>query len=456
MSRRTFVIIIVAVALLAIATTVKSGWLYLVSSVLFAIVPVSLLSGWRATRRLEVVRQCPAEVFEGEPFSVRLTVRNAGRFGRYLVSFRDRQFGGGAGAGIDRKLRVRRDRLVAFIRAEGTGEGGIAGAGLEVNAPRGEATVAIDSLPAGESVEAAYELVAPRRGIFAETEILVSSGGVFGGASIRRRILAPSALTVFPAVSPIDHFPFDPVVSVALAESYEWGRKGAGQDYYGVREYVHGDSLRHIHWRSSARQGQLIVKEYQQEFRPTAGLLLILGRPRNGDGVKNSLEDGLRAAASILDYYTGMGSVPRLIVPRDGGFEFVERETLHGCLEVLAGYQPPGGREESDAEEGQLLLPRGVGFAREMLGQGRSLTVVTNAPVDELARSMVGLNGAEEVSLVLVVEESYGPGWDENKAARVAEEVGRSARGRPDRFYFLTRGAEIGRCLSEPLSGTAA
>ena len=55
------------------------------------------------------------------------------------------------------------------------------------------------------------------------------------------------------------------------ADSYEWGRKGIGQDYYGVREYVRGDSLRHIHWRSSARHGQLIVKEYQQEFRPTAG-----------------------------------------------------------------------------------------------------------------------------------------------------------------------------------------
>ena len=46
-------------------------------------------------------------------------------------------------------------------------------------------------------------------------------------------------------------------------------------------------------------------------------------------------------------------------------------------------------------------------------GQGRSLTVVTNTGAGELARSIGGINGAEEVSLVLVVEESYGPGWDE-------------------------------------------
>lgn len=456
MSRRTFVVLIVAFALLAIATTVRSGWLYLVSSMLLATIPVGLLSGWRATRRLEVERECPAEVFEGEPFQVKLKVMNSGRMGRYLVSFRDRQFGGGNGGGMMGELRRRRAELKAFVRAEGADAVGGPRTPVHAKAPRGEATISVDSLPAGEAVEAAYELVAPRRGIFEEAELTVSSGGVFGGVSMKRRMLVPSRLTVFPAVSPIDFFPFDPVVSVALAESYEWGRKGMGQDYYGVREYVHGDSLRHIHWRSSARQGKLIVKEYQQEFMPTAGLLLLLGLPHHGDARVNSLEDGLRAAASILDYYTGMGSVPRLIVPRDGGFEFVERETLHGCLEVLAGYEPPSGRMGTDAGGDRSLLPRAVYFAREMLGQGRSLTVVTNAPVGEVARSLGGMNGAEEVSLVLVVEESYRPGWDERRAAQVTEEVGRGARGRPDKLYFLTRGAEIGRCLSEPLNTTAA
>lgn len=450
MSRRTFVVVIVAVALLAIATTIRSGWLYLVSSMLLATIPVGLLSAWRATRHLEVARKCPGEVFEGKPFQVTLTVKNAGRFGRYLVSISDRQFGGGEREGAASRLRRRRSELKAFIKAEGYDEEKPVAAAVHASAK-----VSIDSLPAGEAVEVSYELVAPRRGVHTEAGLTASSGGIFGEVVVKRRMLVPSRLTVFPAVFPIDHFPFDPAVSVAPADSYEWGRKGMGQDYYGVREYVRGDSLRHIHWRSSARHGQLIVKEYQQEFRPTAGLLLLLEKPRAGDDVSNSLEDGLRAAASILDYYTGMGSVPRLIVPRNGGFEFVERETLYGCLEVLAGYEPPEARGADD-ESGHLLIPPGVGYARDMLGQGRSLTVVTNAPVGRVARSLGGLNGAEEVSMVLVVEESYRTGWDERSSARVIEEVGRGVQGRQDRLYFLTRGAEIGRCLSEPLSITAA
>ena len=40
-------------------------------------------------------------------------------------------------------------------------------------------------------------------------------------------------------------------------------RAGTGNELFGIREYRPGDSLRRIHWRSSARQGQLVVREYE-------------------------------------------------------------------------------------------------------------------------------------------------------------------------------------------------
>jgi uncharacterized protein (DUF58 family) len=40
-------------------------------------------------------------------------------------------------------------------------------------------------------------------------------------------------------------------------------RAGSGNEPFGVREYQAGDSLRRIHWRSSARRGQLVVREYE-------------------------------------------------------------------------------------------------------------------------------------------------------------------------------------------------
>jgi uncharacterized protein (DUF58 family) len=50
-------------------------------------------------------------------------------------------------------------------------------------------------------------------------------------------------------------------------------RAGSGNELFGVREYRPGDSLRRIHWRSSARQGQLVVREYE----PPGAQILTVG-----------------------------------------------------------------------------------------------------------------------------------------------------------------------------------
>jgi uncharacterized protein (DUF58 family) len=49
-------------------------------------------------------------------------------------------------------------------------------------------------------------------------------------------------------------------------------RSGAGTELFGVREYQPGDPLRRIHWRSSARHGQLVVREYEPPGVRTLGI----------------------------------------------------------------------------------------------------------------------------------------------------------------------------------------
>ena len=51
-------------------------------------------------------------------------------------------------------------------------------------------------------------------------------------------------------------------------------RSGAGSEMFGVREYRPGDSLRRIHWRSSARHGELVVREYEPPGLRTLAILL--------------------------------------------------------------------------------------------------------------------------------------------------------------------------------------
>lgn len=51
-------------------------------------------------------------------------------------------------------------------------------------------------------------------------------------------------------------------------------RAGAGSELFGVREYRAGDSLRRIHWRSSARHAELVVREYEPPGVQTLGVFL--------------------------------------------------------------------------------------------------------------------------------------------------------------------------------------
>jgi uncharacterized protein (DUF58 family) len=59
-----------------------------------------------------------------------------------------------------------------------------------------------------------------------------------------------------------------------LEASVSAPRAGSGMELFGVREYRSGDPLRRIHWRSSARLGQLVVREYEPPGQQTIGVFL--------------------------------------------------------------------------------------------------------------------------------------------------------------------------------------
>ena len=444
MKRRALVLVMVAAALLLIAATIKSGWLYLVASVLLSLVIISAVSGRLANRLVEIKRECPREAFEGEQFPVTLRVRNLGRLTRYFLLFQDMAFERPRKPGFVQSVREHRAEM---RKARETGED----AERSQQSGKGRvysATAVVEKVSPGTTVAVEYELSAPRRGVYRKADIKVSSGGVFGAAGSSRVVGVEAPLVVYPRISALAYFPFEPRSMAAPLESFEWSRKGIGQDYYGVREYVRGDSLKHIHWKSSAKQRELIVKEYQQEYRPFAGLVVLLGEPAFGGRDSNSLEDGLRCAASILNYYEAMGSKPRLVVPGNGGFEVLRDATLYGGLEALASYAPyrwPVGGEDGDG------LLEAMALVRSALVPGSTVSVVTNAPTEQVAAVMEAAPDVDGATLVVVVDRSYSGGWDTaDSLLEVATLEG--AASRRLNLFVMTMGQEIGACLSEPLS----
>ena len=80
-------------------------------------------------------------------------------------------------------------------------------------------------------------------------------------------------------------------------------RLGVGGEFVGVREYRPGDSPRHVHWRSTARAGQLIVKEFASETEP--GLTIALDLRASsvvGADEDTSLELAIKIAATLARY----------------------------------------------------------------------------------------------------------------------------------------------------------
>src|SRR5690606_20188009 len=89
------------------------------------------------------------------------------------------------------------------------------------------------------------------------------------------------------------------------------GRRG---EFFGLREFRDGDDRSSIHWRSTARAGQLMVREYEQEAQRRVTLMVDNALPEGADGkLQDALEDAVSLAASLATAYIGAGYSVRLV-----------------------------------------------------------------------------------------------------------------------------------------------
>jgi uncharacterized protein (DUF58 family) len=121
-------------------------------------------------------------------------------------------------------------------------------------------------------------------------------------------------------------------------------RRPSGFDLHSVREYAQGESLRRVHWPSTARTGQLMVKELEDSPRETVSVLLdcdpavVAGAPPHW-----SFDAAVRAAGSIVRYYAIRGRKTTLVTTaRDGvALPVTSAEgDLPTALGVLAAVEP--------------------------------------------------------------------------------------------------------------------
>lgn len=159
------------------------------------------------------------------------------------------------------------------------------------------ATVVVAPLPPGRDVHATYRLPTERRGILRVGPLSVQVADPFGLASFSAIGAPPVELTVWPTVVDIAPVPHTIGDDPHGGTDHPNALTSAGDDFYALRQYVVGDDLRHVHWRSTARRDELMVR---QDEMPWQGRATIMLDTRSAAHTTETFEQAVSAAASII------------------------------------------------------------------------------------------------------------------------------------------------------------
>ncbi|MEV0878973.1 DUF58 domain-containing protein [Micromonospora echinofusca] len=221
-----------------------------------AVAYAALTAAWRP--RLEVTRSAdPDRVARGEAAMMTLTVRNAGRL-----------------------------RAASLVAEDRCGDRSV--------------PVPLLRLRPGRYSTVRYEVPTARRGVVPVGPLRVTRRDPLGLVALARPYGGTVPVWVHPRVHPLNAVPTGAGRSLdGRVDKVPHG----SITFDSLREYVVGDELRRVHWRTSARVGELMVRENVDTSLPRIVVLLdnrAAAHPQRVDGVAESFESACEAAASVL------------------------------------------------------------------------------------------------------------------------------------------------------------
>jgi uncharacterized protein (DUF58 family) len=191
----------------------------------------------------------------------------------------------------------------------------------------------------GRHLWARYVLPAVARGRYRVEEAVALVEDPFGLERRQPRLDSGAALVVYPRLVELERL-FSETGIHARDGRRVLLQRPSGFDLHSVRDYVEGDSLRKVHWRSTARRGHLMVKELEDSPREDVAVVLDAWR-----GCSRPVFDvAVRAAGSILQAHARRSRRAALVL--GGATIEVQRVQAEGdwrrALELLAGAEADG------------------------------------------------------------------------------------------------------------------
>src|SRR5919112_2661816 len=285
--------------------------LFLIFSVLTSTLFVAWSAGRVSLRDLAVSARFPDHIFAGDPAPVIVTVNNTKRLLPSLsvvVEARERAGARAKGRGLFRRPRERKRALAYFMY-----------------------------LPHRAKVEQRVEQTFAARGRVLVTGFELSTRFPFGFFRLRRRLRARDVeIVVYPKPEGLgDELHLLPID----AGQMEAERRGAGHDLHSLREYQPHDDVRHIHWKATARQGRLVVREFTAEDERRVHVVLDAFVEDDPEALQR-FERAVTQAASLVTHFVEERAEVRLSDGEGESRYGVGREHLYACLRRLALVEP--------------------------------------------------------------------------------------------------------------------
>ncbi len=389
-TRKSLVVGLAGLLLIIAGSTAQAGWLFVLAAIVLGLVIASLLTRHHLDDA-EVHRTVARRVRVGDEARLLYELRDEGGRPLPLMQMQDR------------------------------------------SAPFGPLTFVAERVEAGGAVALETVGVASSRGEYEGCEIELKSGAPFGLARRKRLLSISSPITVVPSWVELTTFPLLEPSSYPFESLHERARMGASEEYLGVREYRPGDPPRTVHWRSTARIGQLIVREFQEEA--ASRVAVVVGGLDTGDPPDSAFEAVVSAAASVGRYSLVTGHPVELARPVDDGsiarLGDADRASL---LDWLAAARP----NDSSLDEAVVAALGRTGRRGTMIlcisASGKAAAGIDSAI------SLIQSAGARAIAVI-----ARSSSWSGSASDEENDMIARVSKRAPTKV--LARGEDLKACL---------
>jgi len=338
-------IITAITALLAIAT--RDLYFYIISSLGCSVVSVAFFISKSRLRNISVTRHLPKAATSGESIYVKIDVKNNSGF------------------------------------QEGP---------LKITDAAGH-SIFIDELHKG-IISYNYDVLCEKRGVYKIGPVILETADLLGIFNVKRQIDVYSELVVYPSTFSIKNLAISGgVPSFGGAASRI---SGDYEEFYGIREHKIDDGLKKIHWPSTARLGELMVKQYEQSttYKTTVVLDSCQGQYASWK-TENSFEWAVKIAASISRYLIDRKIEVQFVAEADISLisQFASGQThLFEIMELLAKVKTTG----------EATLDKVLDAYEKIIPSGSSAIVIFSRNTPQIYETLARLR-ARRINVIPVI-----------------------------------------------------